>query len=373
VRAFRRKRPARSLYVALVIAAFSVALFARSAHPASVTAPGAILDQANGVRQLACRVHRWAPDDTAGWAAQTFTPSVSGRLTDVVLNLLVTTPQITVSLAPVGGDGSPLVAALVATVTVTPPVARADTDVEVSFPVPPLVEAGTTYALVLSSPTEDPSTGSFVAWSGDFGPSFQDGLGAVCAAGAYSGGRAWVQGSDPLNADADFFFATYVLADKQVTVTNVGSGSGRVRDDTAAIDCGQTCNAYFPDGATVTLRATPDAGSTFSGWSGACSGTTGACSVRLAADVDLSATFRKALVPVTVRKQGRGIVTSIPRGIACGGTCTHRFTLGFVRLTATPSHGFRFSHWSGACHGTKKTCRLNLRHASVLTAAFTAK
>jgi hypothetical protein len=52
------------------------------------------------------------------------------------------------------------------------------------------------------------------------------------------------------------------------------SGSGVVTSAPAGIDCGKTCFASYPLGASVTLTATPDPDSTFAGWfGGACSGT----------------------------------------------------------------------------------------------------
>jgi Ca2+-binding RTX toxin-like protein len=65
-----------------------------------------------------------------------------------------------------------------------------------------------------------------------------------------------------------------------LTLTVNRTGNGRVVSSPAGIDCGATCAADFVSGATVTLTATPDAGWTFQGWTGACSGT-GACVVTM--------------------------------------------------------------------------------------------
>ncbi len=71
-----------------------------------------------------------------------------------------------------------------------------------------------------------------------------------------------------------------------------GSGAGTITSSPAGINCGQTCSASFPSGTAVTLSATPSAGSTFAGWSGACSGT-GACSLTVTAAASVTATFNK--------------------------------------------------------------------------------
>jgi uncharacterized repeat protein (TIGR02543 family) len=73
-------------------------------------------------------------------------------------------------------------------------------------------------------------------------------------------------------------------------VTKAGSGSGTVTSSPAGIDCGATCAASFPNGTMVTLTATPDAGSTFTGWIGDCTGT-GPCTVTMDQDRAVTASF----------------------------------------------------------------------------------
>jgi hypothetical protein len=82
-----------------------------------------------------------------------------------------------------------------------------------------------------------------------------------------------------------------------LTLTKGGSGSGTVTSSPAAIDCGTTCSASFTEGTTVTLTPTPSAGSTFAGWSGACSGS-GTCTVTMGFDTAVTATFDEAPAPV---------------------------------------------------------------------------
>src|SRR5438067_13297151 len=57
----------------------------------------------------------------------------------------------------------------------------------------------------------------------------------------------------------------------------------------------------------------------FQGWGGACTGT-GVCTVRLAADTVVTASFalRPATLQVTRQGSGSGTVTSNPGGISCG-------------------------------------------------------
>jgi len=78
----------------------------------------------------------------------------------------------------------------------------------------------------------------------------------------------------------------------RVTVAKAGAGSGTVTSGPAfgpALDCGSACSATFFEGVTVQLAATPAAGSTFSGWGGACSGD--ACSLTMDGDKAVTARF----------------------------------------------------------------------------------
>ena len=75
-----------------------------------------------------------------------------------------------------------------------------------------------------------------------------------------------------------------------LTVTKAGTGSGTVTSSPAGINCGAACSASFMNGASVTLSAAAASGSTFGGWSGACTGT-GACTVSMTQARSVTATF----------------------------------------------------------------------------------
>ncbi|MGI8822848.1 MAG: InlB B-repeat-containing protein, partial [Acidimicrobiia bacterium] len=53
-----------------------------------------------------------------------------------------------------------------------------------------------------------------------------------------------------------------------LTVSKAGTGSGTVTSNPAGVDCGTDCTEAYVSGTSVTLTATPVAGSTFAGWSG---------------------------------------------------------------------------------------------------------
>jgi hypothetical protein len=68
------------------------------------------------------------------------------------------------------------------------------------------------------------------------------------------------------------------------------SGNGTVTSTPSGISCTPTCGASFAINPPVTLNAAPASGWTFSGWTGACSGTSG-CSVTMNAAQSVAATF----------------------------------------------------------------------------------
>lgn len=82
-----------------------------------------------------------------------------------------------------------------------------------------------------------------------------------------------------------------------LTVQKTGDGSGSISSSPSGIDCGSTCTAEYSEGSQVTLMATSDTGSTFIGWSGACTGT-GACTITMDGDKTVSAEYRKDKLPV---------------------------------------------------------------------------
>jgi phospholipase C len=151
------------------------------------------------------------------------------------------------------------------------------------------------------------------------------------------------------------------------------SGTGVVTSTPTGINCGSTCTADFAGNTTVTLSASPGSGSTFSGWSGACSGTS-TCSVVMTAAAAVKATFTAVpTLQVTITPSGSGTVTSNPSGINCPGTCSATFASNTaVTLTATAGNGYSFSGWSGAgCTGTS-TCQVTLTSATSVVATFSA-
>lgn len=93
-------------------------------------------------------------------------------------------------------------------------------------------------------------------------------------------------------------------------ITRNGSGSGTVTG--SGINCGSVCSGSYSPGTVVTLSATPATGSTFAGWSGACSGT-GSCVVTMNASKTVTATFNStaATYDITATATGKGSITAV--------------------------------------------------------------
>ena len=154
-----------------------------------------------------------------------------------------------------------------------------------------------------------------------------------------------------------------------------GAGTGKIQG-AGITDCRTSCTALLAVGTQLTLVATADSGSSFAGWSGACTGLD-ACKLTVDADRAVTATFAPVPPPppgkhsLTVAKSGSGRVTSTPSGIDCGSTCSAAFDDGVtVELTAAADAGFHFAGFTSACSG--KTCKVTLRVDTLVQARFEA-
>ena len=82
-----------------------------------------------------------------------------------------------------------------------------------------------------------------------------------------------------------------------LTVVLAGGGAGSVTG--AGISCPGSCSGNYLAGTTVTLTPTAAPGSTFSGWSGGCTGT-GACVLAISTNRTVTATFTPAPAPALI-------------------------------------------------------------------------
>ena len=140
-----------------------------------------------------------------------------------------------------------------------------------------------------------------------------------------------------------------------LTVQGGGNGEGTVTG--GDIDCSiigtagdGTCRANIGSGQSVTLTATAADGSTFTGWSGACSGTSPVCTVTADQSLTVTATFSASsdvedpqvtiTSPTTASTYSTGSST-----LSIGGTAVDN--VGVTQVTWSSNQG-----GSGTCSGT---------------------
>jgi hypothetical protein len=171
-----------------------------------------------------------------------------------------------------------------------------------------------------------------------------------------------------------------------VTIAGTGTGTGAVGSTPAGITCAIAagaasggCSAQFE--TSVTLSATPAAGSVFTGWSGACTGT-GSCQLGVDANRTVTAGFDLATFTLRIDGAGAGsgsiasqagltpAIACVSAGGSVSGTCTGGYTAAtVVTLTPTPSIGNVFDGWSGGCTGSG-VCTVTMSQARQVTARF---
>ncbi len=208
-------------------------------------------------------------------------------------------------------------------------------------------------ALITLTATAAPEY-TFLSWKG-------------CDTGGVEGRKCKVMMSKAKTVKATFA-KTYALTFSKAA----GTGMGKVSSSPAGISCAPACTtttAAFKEGTKVTLKPTASVGSTFTEWTGACSGS-GACEVTMGEDQAAEAKF--TAIPkfsLTVNKTGggQGTVKSTPASINCGLTCstqTSSFEEGKeVELTASVAlgKGSSFGGWSGGggtCAGLTNPCKM---------------
>ena len=155
------------------------------------------------------------------------------------------------------------------------------------------------------------------------------------------------------------------------TVTSSSISGGGASSSPGGFSCKvPTCTASFVASTSLTLTASADPGYAFTGWAGACTGTT-PCTVAMTAAKTVNATFSPVITVVTATSQGT--ITSTPAGISCGATCSATMLYGgSVSLTATPLAGKAFAGWvGGSCQGvTTTTCTFVANSPMTITATY---
>jgi len=125
-------------------------------------------------------------------------------------------------------------------------------------------------------------------------------------------------------------YITVGAANQLLTVTKAGTGTGKVTTTNlpGGINCGLDCTENFVSGTMAGLKATPDAGSQFAGWSVDASGTDPTTTVTMNAAKNVTATFTGGAV-------GGAITLTSPNG----GEVWQRNTTQTITWTYTGNPG----------------------------------
>ena len=162
-----------------------------------------------------------------------------------------------------------------------------------------------------------------------------------------------------------------VQLDHQSPFTLAVSGTGQVESDVPGLLCTQSCTTTWNTGTQLSLTAAAGASTKFVRWGGACSGTS-QCQVTVGQSGAVSALFGPFTYRLTVRVSGKGKV----RGgrIACPGRCSAAVdSYTPLRLTATPTKGWKLKSWAGACRGIRPVCTLPMTGSVSARALFARK
>jgi hypothetical protein len=137
-----------------------------------------------------------------------------------------------------------------------------------------------------------------------------------------------------------------------LTVVRAGTGTGTVTSSPAGIACGTTCSFPFSTGP-VSLSATADPLSEFTGWSGAgCSGT-GSCVVSVASAATVTATFNPTPALLSIAPTGHAFLT-VTVGDSAGPvsfTVTNSGGAPSDTLTTSVTDGADFTVVQDSCAG----------------------
>ena len=106
-----------------------------------------------------------------------------------------------------------------------------------------------------------------------------------------------------------------------LTISKIGTGNGTVTAGGSGFSCGAICSTLIASGATVSFTAAADPNSTFTGWSGACSGV-GACTITMSAAATVTAAFTQQPSAAAV------MLTPPPNSVLQGQTVTFAWSPG---------------------------------------------
>ncbi len=121
----------------------------------------------------------------------------------------------------------------------------------------------------------------------------------------------------------------------------------------------------FASGTAVKLKATPQTGFVFTGWTGGVTGSKDTITVVMNANMNITAGFAQIKkFNLTISNPTGGTITTTPSGTSFdSGTA--------VKLKATAQSGYEFTSWTSGASGSKDTATLIMNANKSVSASFT--
>lgn len=140
-------------------------------------------------------------------------------------------------------------------------------------------------------------------------------VGGTCPAGSWSG-NIYTTGAVTSNCSVDFSFTKNPVY-YGLSVSTSGAGTGTITSAPVGINCGGDCSEDYPENTSVTLTATPSAGSKFSGWTGSVTSTSSSITMTVDSAKALNARFDLDNLPsdtTIINNWGSGIQSRYIKG-----------------------------------------------------------
>jgi uncharacterized delta-60 repeat protein/uncharacterized repeat protein (TIGR02543 family) len=165
--------------------------------------------------------------------------------------------------------------------------------------------------------------------------------------------------------DSDLIVMRFIGEFFPIEITVGGTGNGLVTSSPIGIHCPGGCTEILDSSTIITLTATAGEWSTFTGWSGDCTGTDPTCQVTLNQAKNVTAMFdMKQVYPVTIITDGTGLGNV---GVSYSVDVNSNT---IITLSATAEDGSIFSGWTGDCTGTAANCEVIMDQSKNITATF---